>query len=72
LQLQVIHRALQLWSLPGDLVVSPFGGIGSEGYEAVKMGRKFIGAELKPSYWKQAVANLKQAERELKAGTLFD
>lgn len=71
LQLQVIHRALQLWSLPGDLVVSPFGGIGSEGYEAVKMGRRFIGAELKESYWKQACANLRAAERELVDGTLF-
>jgi len=72
LQLQVIHRALQLWSLPGDLVVSPFGGIGSEGYEAVKMGRRFIGAELKRSYWKQAVANLKAAEIERKSDMLFD
>ena len=71
LQLQVIHRALQLWSLPGDLVVSPFGGIGSEGYEAVKMGRRFIGAELKESYWKQACANLSMAERELNEGFLF-
>jgi len=72
LQLQVIHRALQLWSLPGDLVVSPFAGIGSEGYEAVKMGRKFLGAELKHSYWKQACANLRAAERELTGGTLFE
>jgi DNA modification methylase len=71
LQLQVIHRALQLWSLPGDLVVSPFAGIGSEGYEAVKMGRRFLGAELKDSYWKQACANLRAAEKELSEGTLF-
>jgi DNA modification methylase len=71
LQLGVIHRALQLWSLEGDIVVSPFAGIGSEGYEAVKMGRKFIGAELKESYWKQACTNLIQAENETKKGRLF-
>jgi superfamily II DNA or RNA helicase len=71
LQLDVIHRALQLWSLEGETVLSPFAGIGSEGYEAVKMGRKFIGAELKESYWKQACANLKAAEDEVKKGRLF-
>ena len=71
LQLQVIHRALQLWSMPGDLVCSPFMGIGSEGYEAVKMGRKFIGAELKESYWRQAVKNLAEAERQYKSQDLF-
>lgn len=64
LQLDVIERALMLWSNPGDLVLSPFAGIGSEGYVAVKEGRKFIGVELKQSYWKQAVANLKAAESE--------
>jgi len=72
LQLDVIHRALQLWSIDGDVVVSPFAGIGSEGYEAVKMGRKFIGAELKRSYWEQGVKNLQHAESEYKSGTLFD
>jgi len=71
LQLQVIHRALQMWSLPGDLVCSPFAGIGSEGYEAVKMGRRFVGAELKESYWKQAVENLKVAESIAHEHTLF-
>jgi hypothetical protein len=71
LQLDVIHRALQMWSLPGDLVVSPFAGIGSEGYEAIKMGRRFIGAELKPSYWQQAVKNLQAAEAEANDGLLF-
>ena len=71
LQLDVIHRCLQLWSLPGDLVVSPFAGIGSEGYEAVKMGRRFLGAELKPSYWKQAALNLKEAQRIRNENTLF-
>ena len=71
LQLQVIHRALQLWSVKGDLVVSPFMGIGSEGYEAIKMGRRFIGAELKESYWKQAVANLRAADNANREQTLF-
>jgi hypothetical protein len=62
LQLQVISRALDMWSVPGDTVLSPFTGIGSEGYQAVKMGRKFIGFELKGSYFKQACLNLKAAE----------
>jgi hypothetical protein len=72
LQLDVIHRALQLWSLPGDLVCSPFTGIGSEGYESIKMGRRFVGAELKESYFNQAVKNLQQAEKELNENMLFD
>ena len=59
LQLEVIRRALILWSKPGDLVFSPFAGIGSEGWESIRNGRKFVGIELKPSYWRQAVANLK-------------
>ena len=62
LQLDVIHRALQLWTNKGDTVLSPFAGIGSEGYEALKMNRRFIGIELKESYYKQAVANLKKVE----------
>ena len=64
LQLDVIERALVLWSNPDDVVLSPFAGIGSEGYQAVKMGRKFIGVELKESYYKQACMNLKAAEHE--------
>lgn len=72
LQLDVIHRAVQLWSNPGDVVLSPFGGIGSEGYESVKMGRKYIGIELKESYYNQATKNLSMAEREMTEGTLFD
>ena len=64
LQLQVIERAIDMWSNPGDVVLSPFAGIGSEGYQAVKMGRKFIGVELKESYYKQACLNLKAAEHE--------
>ena len=71
LQLDVIERALKLWSNPGDLVLSPFAGIGSEGYMAIKMGRRFVGAELKGSYFKQAVANLRSAEQS-EHGGLFD
>ena len=63
LQLEVIRRAIALWSNPGDTVLSPFAGIGSEGYIAIEQGRKFIGVELKPSYFAQAVANLKIAHR---------
>jgi hypothetical protein len=58
LQLEVIRRALKMWSNPGDTVLSPFAGIGSEGYVAIQEGRRFVGAELKASYYKQAVANL--------------
>lgn len=58
LQLDVIQRALVMWSNPGDVVLSPFMGIGSEGYESLKAGRKFIGVELKEAYWRQACAEL--------------
>jgi DNA modification methylase len=61
LQLEVIRRALLLWTNPGDLVLSPFAGIGSEGHVAIEEGRRFLGVELKRSYWKQACANLAQA-----------
>ena len=61
LQLDVIERAMNLWSAPGDLVFSPFTGVGSEGYTAIKMGRKFIGSELKPSYYQQAIKNIESA-----------
>jgi len=64
LQLQVIERGIKLWSNPGDTVFSPFAGIGSEGYTAIRMDRKFLGAELKRSYWEQACKNLSQAKRE--------
>lgn len=67
LQLTVIRRCIDLWSNPGDVVLSPFAGIGSELYCAVDMGRKAIGAELKQSYFDQAVANMR--EIEAKAGT---
>lgn len=58
LQLQVIARCLELWTNPGDIVLSPFAGIGSEGYETIKRGRKFVGIELKESYYKTALSNL--------------
>jgi superfamily II DNA or RNA helicase len=64
LQLEVIRRGIDLWSAEGDVVLSPFMGIGSEGYIALQKGRKFIGAELKESYWKQAVANLQSVQHE--------
>ncbi len=64
LQLEVIRRAIRLWSNPDDVVLSPFMGIGSEGYVAIESGRQFIGCELKESYFKQAVANLKIAHRQ--------
>lgn len=64
LQLQVIRRALELWTNPGDLVLSPFAGIGSEGFESIKMQRRFFGIELKKSYFDQACANLRLAEAE--------
>lgn len=63
LQLQVIERALALWSNPCNVVFSPFAGIGSEGYQSIKMGRKFIGIELKPSYYRQAHLNIRAAEQ---------
>jgi hypothetical protein len=64
LQLDVIARCVELWSNPGDLVYSPFGGIGSEPYIAIKMGRKAMCAELKGEYVTQAIENLTRATRE--------
>ena len=61
LQLQVIERGIELWTNPGDVVLSPFAGIGSEGYVALKNRRRFIGIELKESYYKQAAINLTNA-----------
>lgn len=65
LQLTVIRRCLDLWSNPGDVIFSPFAGIGSELYVALQMGRKAIGSELKPSYFRQAVKNLTSVETEV-------
>lgn len=61
LQLEVIRRGIELWTNPGDVVLSPFAGIGSEGYVSLQMGRKFVGVELKQSYYRQAVENLRTA-----------
>jgi DNA modification methylase len=64
LQLDVIERCVELWSKPGDLVFSPFAGIGSEGSESVRLGRRFLGIELKRSYWEMAVKNLNDAQSQ--------
>ena len=61
LQLDVIERCIHLWTNKGDLVFSPFTGIGSEGYCAVRMGRRFVGSELKPQYWELACQNIADA-----------
>ena len=61
LQLEVIRRGVDLWTNPGDVVMSPFAGIGSEGYVSIEMGRKFVGVELKGSYFNQACVNLDNA-----------
>lgn len=71
LQLDVIARCIDLWSAPGETVLSPFAGIGSEGYEALKRGRRFIGIELKREYFDIACANLAEAERQFKQVDLF-
>jgi hypothetical protein len=64
LQLQVIERGVDLWTNPGDVVLSPFAGIGSEGYVSLQMGRKFVGVELKGSYYQQAARNLAAARSQ--------
>jgi DNA modification methylase len=71
LQLDLIERAIRLWSNPGDVVLSPFMGIGSEGVTALKCGRKYVGVELKQSYFRQAVKYLTDADAQAGAGTLF-
>lgn len=71
LQLDVIARAVELWTNPGDVVFSPFAGIGSEGYESLRMGRKFVGAELKKSYFDVARRNLERMVREKSQVTLW-
>ena len=63
LQLEVIRRGVELWTNRGDVVLSPFAGIGSEGHVSLQMGRKFIGVELKESYYQQAARNLQAALR---------
>jgi len=70
LQLDTIQKCLRLYSKPGDVVMDPFNGIGSTGYEAIKALRKYVGFELKPEYAEQAGKNLKNAEASL--GDLFE
>ena len=64
LQLDVIYRSVEMWSNPGETVLTPFMGVGSEAYGAVKIGRRAIGCELKPSYYRQAVKNMASIETE--------
>ena len=68
LQLDVVRRAVELWTNEGDVVLSPFMGIGSEGFVAREMGRRFVGVELKRSYYEQATRNIVEARAQ---GTLF-
>lgn len=70
LQLDLIERAIRLWSNPGDVVLSPFLGVGSEGFMALKAGRRFVGVELKREYFEQAVRNLQEAS-SIGANDLF-
>jgi DNA modification methylase len=69
LQLDVIERCLKLWTNPNDVVLSPFMGIGSEGYVSAQMGRRFIGIELKPIYFEKAIANIQSVKNQ---GVLFE
>lgn len=71
LQLDFIERCIRLWSNRGELVLSTFAGIGSEGVVAVEQGRRFVGIELKGSYWKTAVRNMQDAEARIATPTLF-
>lgn len=66
LQLDLIERCLELWTMPGDVVFSPFTGVGSEGVVSLEMGRKFKGSELKPSYFQVAKENLGDASKNIK------
>lgn len=72
LQLGVIREAVDLWTLPGDLVLSPFAGIGSEGYVSIEMKRRFVGVELKDSYYDIACKNLENAAINARQVGLFD
>ena len=76
LQLGLIRRAVAIWSLPNEVVFSPFAGVGSEGVGAIDIGRKFVGIELKPEYYEQAIVNLDESVAKKantrKTRTLFD
>ncbi len=69
--LNITERAVALWSNRGDTVLSPFMGIGSEGHVSLRSGRRFIGFELNPTYFNDAVANLRAAEQESAHGSLL-
>lgn len=71
LQLDLIERCVRLWSNQNDVVFSPFTGIGSEGWASMKAGRRFIGTELKPAYYRQAVKNLTEMENQSSGPTLL-
>jgi len=71
LQLEIIERGIILWSNPTDTILSPFAGVGSEGYVSLKNGRNFIGFELKKSYYDQAIKNLEFAKNEQESGMLI-
>ena len=72
LQLATIERCIRLWSNAGETVLDPFNGIGSTGYEAVRLGRRYVGIELKESYYRSTIRNLERVEREKEQPTLFD
>ncbi len=72
LQLDLIDRCVRLWSNPGELILSPFAGIGSEGVGAIRRGRRFVGIELNPNYWAVANRNLAAAEADASAPMVFD
>ena len=71
LQLGFIERCVKLYTNPGELVLTPFAGIGSELYVARKLGRRAVGCELKPSYWRTAANNLRDLDAQLEVPTLF-
>ena len=71
LQLGTIERCIALWSNPGETILSPFAGIGSEIYQAIKMGRKGIGIELKPMYFNVMTRNVREAQRQSHQVDLF-
>jgi DNA modification methylase len=72
LQLSVIRRLIKLYTNPGEIVLSPFAGIGSEGWEALQLGRRFYGVELKREYYETACKNLTKAEKRTQEGAAMD
>ena len=71
LQLGTIERCVALWSNSGETVLSPFAGIGSEGYQAILDGRRFVGIELKESYYSAACRNLRRADQRVSQGRMI-